>query len=116
MVNADLVIGLPDGLRKNGPGGCFLLTSTKFRIASTGQTLDSVLPTIMSAPFPSWSHFDILRCIVGCVQSSIETSPQERWMAGLNSPPEVSRSSPNWKKTKNATAAIAQVTIFSGVG
>ena len=33
VVNADLVTGLPDGLRKNGPGGCFLLTSTKFRIA-----------------------------------------------------------------------------------
>ena len=85
--------------------------------AATGHRAQPVRPMTMSTPAPNWSHFDCLRWILnmdGCVVLSAATSPQARSVAGLNLSADSTRSSPRWKKPKNAVQAMAHRTTLSG--
>ena len=102
--------------RKKGPG-VGPRTVMKARIACTGQRGPSALPTMMSAPAPNWSHFDLfrwIRSIVGFSLSSTAISPHITVLAGSTCPADSGSSSPSLKNPKKAMVATAHRSSFSG--
>ncbi len=118
-VNHILVTGTPEDKRKKGPCGWLFLASVYRRIALTGHSRVPVLPRIIWAPLPNWSHFDFRSrtCTIdGLSLLSMAISPQDKQVAGSYAAEEGRRSSPRRKKPKNAVDAMVHKTSFSGLG